>query len=76
MSPYCLFVSNSGNKQCTMPMIIKKTMTNNALCIVQDLHTLPKLFKVTLWLKLFQLISSLDSSTNLTHSTFLHLQFL
>ena len=48
MSPYCLFVSTSGNKQCNMPMIIKKTMTNNALCIVQDLHTLPKLFKVTL----------------------------
>ena len=31
-----------------MPIIIKKAMTNNIMCVVQELHNFLRLFKFTL----------------------------
>ena len=50
-------------------------MINNTIYIVQDLYTLPWSFKVTLQTVSLLLIFSIYSSTNLSISLFLHLQF-
>ena len=53
-------------------MIIKKTMTNNTMYIVQELHTFSQSFKVVSYIISFPSISTLNSSTNLLISFFLH----
>ena len=50
-------------------------MINNTIYFVQDLYTLPWSFKVTLQTVSLLLIFSIYSSTDLSISLFLHLQF-
>ena len=55
-----------------MPMIIKKTMINKTMCIVQELHTLLKPFKVHYSHQCFHYILQLVYQIIF----YLHLQFL
>ena len=57
-----------------MLILIMKNMADNIIYIVQELYTFLCSFKVTL-VNLFSLIFSIHSSTSLSISLFLKLQF-
>ena len=53
-----------------------KNMANKTIYTAQELHIFPQAFKETLSIILLPSIFSLHSSTSLSISLFLHLQFL